>query len=210
MSIDLAAILTIAMHEMNQIRMNSMKPKFGSLAKLVNDVPLNAPLLCGSEEDINNNITKVMATNSAMGKRMRGNLKTSRLPKLLPLSDEGSEMRKSSGRSYILESKQEAKLQKAQLVYTVIDAFDIKLHLDVAKLEYCIKKYTAGNRKTFSSNWEEISPNSYIMQIFKQGLTIDFIDNTLPISNDIKRCTFAGMRLLSLIKKLINCSTKGL
>ena len=74
MSIDLAAILTNAMHEMNQIRWDSMKPKLGNLAKLANDVPLNAPLLFGSEEDINKRITKVMATNSAMAKSMRGKL----------------------------------------------------------------------------------------------------------------------------------------
>ena len=68
MSTDLAAILTNAMHEMTQIRMESMKPKLGNLAKLANDVPPNAPLLFGSEEDINKRITKIMATNTAMAK----------------------------------------------------------------------------------------------------------------------------------------------
>ena len=72
MSIDLAAILTNAMHEKNQIRRNSMKPKLGNLAKLANEVPPNAPLLFGCEEDINKRITKIMATNSAMAKSMRG------------------------------------------------------------------------------------------------------------------------------------------
>ena len=37
MSSNLAAILTIAMHEMNQIRRGSMRPKLDNLAKLAND-----------------------------------------------------------------------------------------------------------------------------------------------------------------------------
>ena len=75
MSIDLAAILTNAMNEMSQIRRDSMKPKLGNLAKLANDVPPNAPLLFGSEKDINKRITKIKATtNSAMAKSMRGKL----------------------------------------------------------------------------------------------------------------------------------------
>ena len=74
MSINLAAILTNTMHEMNQICRDSMKPKLGNLAKLANEVPLNTPLLFGCEEDINKRITKIMATNSAMVKSMRGKL----------------------------------------------------------------------------------------------------------------------------------------
>ena len=69
-----------AMHEMKQIRRDSMKPMLGNLAKLAKDVPPNAPLLFGSEEDINKEITKIMAINLAMAKSMRGkfskNLKT--------------------------------------------------------------------------------------------------------------------------------------
>ena len=91
----------------------------------------------------------------------------------------------------IPETTQEAKLQWTQLDHTVSDAFDIKLHFDVAKLKSCITKYTGGNIKNFSANWEEISLNSYIMQIIKQGLTINFIDNIPTISNDIKQCIFA-------------------
>ena len=46
-----------AMHEMKQIRRDSMKPMLCNLAKLAKDVPPNAPLLFGSEEDINKGIT---------------------------------------------------------------------------------------------------------------------------------------------------------
>jgi len=102
MSIDLAAILMNAMHEMNQIRRESMKPKLGNLAKLANEVPPNAPLLFGSEEDMNKRITKIMATNSAMAKSIRGewpkNFKTP--PYYSRYGMRGQRGGRSRGRSY--------------------------------------------------------------------------------------------------------------
>ena len=97
MSIDLAAILTNAMNEMSQIRRDSMKPKLGNLAKLANDVSPNAPLLFGSEEDINKRITK----------SMRGKLpKIFKTPILPPLWDDGSEKGEIQGK-IIPETTQE-------------------------------------------------------------------------------------------------------
>eukprot|EP00794_Sanderia_malayensis_P004087 gene4087-4639_t len=72
MSIDLVAILTNAMHEINQMRRDNMKPKLGTLAKLANDVSPNAPLLFGSEEDLSKRISKITATNTAMAKSSKG------------------------------------------------------------------------------------------------------------------------------------------
>lgn len=68
MSIDLAAILTNAMHDINQIRRDSMKPKLGNFAKIANDVPPNSKLLFGSEEELHKRLTKITATNTAMAK----------------------------------------------------------------------------------------------------------------------------------------------
>lgn len=72
MSIDLAAILTNVMHEISQIRRDNMKPKLGVLGKLANDVAPNAPLLFGSEDDLNKRITKVMAASTAIAKSSKG------------------------------------------------------------------------------------------------------------------------------------------
>ena len=72
MSIDLAALLTNALHEMNQIRRDNMKPKLGNLSKLANDVAPDAKLLFGSEDDLNKRITKITATNKAMAKSSKG------------------------------------------------------------------------------------------------------------------------------------------
>ena len=72
MSIDLAALLTNAMHDINQIRRDCMKPKLGSLAKLANKVSPNAPLLFGSEDGLTKKITKIMAAQTAMAKSTKG------------------------------------------------------------------------------------------------------------------------------------------
>jgi len=76
-----------------------MKPKLSNLAKLAKDVPPNAPLLFGSEEDINKRITKLMATNSVMEKHERQIAKKLQEPPSLPLWDEGSQKGKTRGRS---------------------------------------------------------------------------------------------------------------
>ena len=74
MSTDLAALLTNAMHDINQIRRDCMKPKLSGLAKLANEVSPNAPLLFGSEDDLTKKITKIMAAQTAMAKSTKGKL----------------------------------------------------------------------------------------------------------------------------------------
>ena len=103
MSIDLVAILTNSMYEMNQIRRDSMNPKLGNLDKLVNDVPPSAPLPFGSEEDMNKRVTKIMANNSAMVRSMRGKLPKNfkSPPILLPLWDEGLEREEIQGKTIL-------------------------------------------------------------------------------------------------------------
>jgi len=47
------------------------------------------------------------------------------------------------------------------------------------------------------------------MQIIKQGLTIDFIDNTPPISNDIKQCMFARHEIAIIDQEVDKLLNKG-
>ena len=80
------------------------------------------------------------------------------------------------------------------------------MHFDIQKLKASISTYTAGNIKNYRSNWEEISPNFVSMQIVTQGLTIDFIDNTPPITNKVTQCVFAPTEIdnidLEIVKLL--------
>ena len=83
------------------------------------------------------------------------------------------------------------------------------MHFDIQKLEASITNYTAGNIKNYRSNWEEISPNFFIMQIVKQGLTIDFIDNTPPITNKVKQCVFAPTEIDIIDLEIVKLLKKG-
>ena len=47
------------------------------------------------------------------------------------------------------------------------------------------------------------------MQIIKQGLTIDFIDNMLTISNDIKQCIFARHEIAIIDQEVDKVLNKG-
>ena len=78
------------------------------------------------------------------------------------------------------------------------------MHFDIQKLEASISNYTAGNIKNYRSRWEEISPNFVSMQIVKQGLTIDFIDNTPPpITNKVKQCVFAPTEINNIDLEIV-------
>ena len=85
MSIDIAAILTNAMHDITQIRRDSMKPQLGNLAKLANDVSPNAPLLFGSDEHLTKRVTKILAAQTAMAKGSKGKVsKNFKTPNITP------------------------------------------------------------------------------------------------------------------------------
>ena len=217
MSIDLAAILMNAMHDINQMRRDSMKPKLGNLAKLANDVPPNAPLLFGSEEDLSKRISKIMTTNTAVTKIPKGkfskNFRKPHPPISLPLWDEGSERGKSQGTTKS-ETIYATKLPWSKLASKVSSIIDLNLHFDIAKFKFDIANHKACNIQKFSSNLAEVSPNAYIMQIVRKGLTIDFIGNMPPITNSIKQCVFApnesaliDLEILTLLKKGVICKS---
>ena len=212
MSIDLAAILTNAMHEINQIRRDNMKPKLGNLAKLANDVSPNAKLLFGSEDDLNKRITKITATNTALAKGSKGkyskNFKTPPPPISLPPWDEGSERGKSQGKT-IPKTFQKTKSERTKLDNTVSCTFDLNLHLDIDSIKADITNYRAGNIQNCVSNWVAVSPNTYIMRIVKHGLTIDFIDNIPPITNSIKQCVFAPKEIEVIDVEIQKLLSKG-
>ena len=47
------------------------------------------------------------------------------------------------------------------------------------------------------------------MQVIKQGLTIEVIDNTPPISNDVKQCIFARHEIAVIDQEVDKLLKKG-
>ena len=85
----------------------------------------------------------------------------------------------------------------------------MNLHFDIPLIKSEITYYKAGNIQNFISTWALISPNRYNMQIIKQGLTIDFIDNIPPFTNSIKQCVFAPKEINIIDLEILKLLGKG-